>query len=460
MSEKVYKVAVLGSGPGGYVAAIRAAQLGASVAVIEERELGGTCLNRGCIPSKALIESARAFKIAKNAADFGVNLENPKPDFKAVRQRQAKILETLRGGIAGLFKRSKIDVITGRGRLVDKNNIAVENPDGETTVTAEKIILATGSEPVKPKGFDFDGKKIITSDHALSLDALPKNVLIIGGGYIGCEFAGIFNSFGCQVTVVEALSRLLPGLDVDISAELIKAFKKAKIKVHLDTKCESLEKSARKVKAKLSGADEISVDAVLFSVGRAINTRKIGLDKVGVELEKGAVKIDERCRTNVPNIFAIGDITAKIQLAHLASKQGMVAAECAMGRDSKIDYRVVPACVFTDPEIGTVGMTEDEAKKAGIEVKSSKFPFRALGKAHALGEIDGYTKIIADAKTGEVIGVHIIGAHATELIAEAALAMKLEATVGEISDTIHAHPTMAEGMMESAAAWLGHAVHA
>ena len=442
------RVVVLGGGPGGYVAAIRAAQLGGKVALIEERELGGVCLNRGCIPTKALTESVHVLSLARRGAEFGVSCSDIAPDYARMAQRKDEICDRLRKGVAMLLKKNKVEVIQGRGKLVNRNVIEVKRESETNRVTGENLILATGSEPLRPKIFPFDGKTVLTSDDALKLENPPESVLIIGGGYIGAEWASIFRGLGSSVTVVEMMEQLLPRSDADIARELFRSFRRARIAVHLGTKVESVEAKDGRCTCTLSNEKNVEVEKVLICIGRSPSSTDIGLEAVGLETDRGAIPIDEHCRTAAPNIYAIGDVTAKLMLAHLASRQGIVAAECAMGRASKIDYRVVPACVFTHPEIASVGMTNTECAAAGIEVKEARFPFLALGKAQAMGETTGWTKIIADAKTGEVLGVHIIGFHASDLIAEAALAMAMEATVEEIAHTIHAHPTLPEAIME------------
>jgi len=454
-----YDVVVLGGGPGGYVAAIRAAQLGGKTALVEERELGGTCLNRGCIPTKALVESTRALSIARRAAEFGVSCGAPVPDFGRMLQRKDEICDRLRKGIQALLKKNKVDLITGRGRLADRHTIEVGNGSSARKVTAHNLIIATGSEPLRLPQFPFDGKTVLDSDDALQLKEVPKSILIVGGGYIGAEWAGIFRELGATVTLVEMMGQLLPRSDADLAKEIFRIFRKSNIEIHLETQVRSVQVGAAGAACALSNGKSLTAERVLVSVGRSLNSKEIGLEAAGVKTEKDAITIDEHCRTNVPNIYAIGDVTAKLMLAHVASRQGIVAAECAMGRDRKMSYRVVPSCVFTHVEIGSVGMTSEECAAAKREVKESRFPFMALGKAQAAGETQGWAKIIADAGTGEVLGVHIIGPHASDLVAEAALAMTMEATVEEIAHTIHAHPTLPEAIMESAEAWLGRGIH-
>jgi dihydrolipoamide dehydrogenase len=451
---------VVGGGPGGYVAAIRAAQLGARTALIEERELGGTCLNRGCIPTKALVESARAYSTARRGAEFGIVCSDLRPDYARMSQRKDEVCARLRKGVQSLLERSKVEIIVGRGKLADRHTVEVAAAGGEPRkVSAHHLILATGSEPAKPAAFPFDGKSVLTSDDALRLQEIPKSLLVVGGGYIGVEWASIFGELGARVTIVEMMDQLLPRSDTDLAKELFRIFKKSGMDIHLQTQVKSVKVQADGVACELSSGKSVVADKVLVSVGRSLNSREIGLEAAGVKSERGAILIDEHCRTNVPNIYAIGDVTGKIQLAHVASRQGIIAAECAMGHDRKMDYRVVPSCVFTHIEIGSVGMTSAECAAAKIEVKESRFPFMALGKAQAIGETQGWAKIIAEAKSGEVLGVHVIGAHASDLIAEAGLAMAMEATVEEIAQTIHAHPTMPEVFSEAAMAWLGRGVH-
>jgi len=454
-----YDLLVLGGGPGGYVAAIRGAQLGAEVGLIEERELGGACLNRGCIPTKALIESVHVLSLARRGAEFGVSCTDVGADYTRMSQRKDAICGRLRKGVGALLKKNKVTVVAGRGKLVDRHTIEVAGNSERSRVSGENIILATGSEPLRIKGFPFDGRTVLTSDDTLQLEEIPRSILIVGGGYIGAEWASIFRGLGAEVVVVEMMEQLLPRSDNDLAKELFRAFKKSGIEIHLETKVESVNKRGKGALCKLSNGNQVETDKVLVCVGRSLNTADIGLDQVGIKTERGAIPVDEHCRTSVPNIYAIGDITAKLMLAHVASHQGIVAAECALGRESRADYRVVPACVFTVPEIASVGLTSNECAAAGINVKEARFPFMALGKAQAMGETDGWAKIIADAGTGEVLGVHIIGFHASDLIAEAALAMAMEATVEEIAHCIHAHPTLPEALMEAGEAWMGQGIH-
>jgi len=459
MSRNEYTIAVLGAGPGGYVAAIRAAQLGASVALVEEGELGGVCLNRGCIPTKAMLESVHVLDLARRAHEYGVKVPEAAPDLGAIMDRKDRVCDALRRGVASLMKKNKVDVLRGRGVLKDRHTLRVSDPDGEIEVRAEKIILATGSAPQALPDFPFDGERIVGSDDALSFDHVPESLLIVGGGFIGCEWAGIYGPLGARIIVVEMMDRLLPAMDADLGRKLYKAFRKAKVEVHLGTRAESLEVVEDGVKVALSDGEERTVEKVMVCVGRRPRVENLGLAEVGVEVERGGVRVDEHGLTSVPNIYAVGDVTGGPLLAHFASAQGVVAAEHAMGRESALDARVVPAAVFTRPEIGTVGLTEAEANERGINAKSATFPMRGLGRAHALGETDGFFKIVADADTGEVLGCHILGPHASDLIAEAALALRLECTVEELVRTIHAHPTLPEGLKEAGEVWLDRPIH-
>jgi dihydrolipoamide dehydrogenase len=456
-----YDIAVIGSGPGGYVAALRAAALGKKTCVIERKALGGVCLNRGCIPTKTLAHTAEVYAQAVAGEEIGVIAKDVTVDFAKMQAAKDAVVKKLSGGVGFLLKRAKVDVLMGTGKLTDRKTIAVAlNDGGEETVEAEKIIIATGSDPARPGFISFDSDRVMTSDEALQLDALPKSIFILGGGYIGCEFASIFAQLGVKVTVVEMLDSLLPGLDADVGAEIGKVLKKLKVKVHTGTKLEGLEAGEKGVIASLEGGKTVEADLALVCIGRTMLSDGIGLDHAGVSVEDGAIVIDEHCQTSVAGIYAIGDVTGKLQLAHVASAQGIVAAEHAAGQAATMDYRCIPAAVFTEPEVGTVGLTEAEAIEAGYDVHAAKFPMQALGRALAIGETAGFAKVVGDKKTGEVLGVHVVGAHASDVIAEGGIAIALEATVGELAHSVHAHPTLPEAIMEAARAWLGQGIHA
>jgi dihydrolipoamide dehydrogenase len=373
-------------------------------------------------------------------------------------QRKDDVVKKLRTGIAGLLKSHGVTVLAGTGSLAARKTVRIEKDGAVTEVAAKKVIVATGSESAMPSFIPFDGMKIIESKAALSLAALPNSIIIIGGGVIGCEFASMLTAFGVKVTVIEMLDRLLPLEDKDISAALTKVFDKAGITVHTGAKAEKIAVTPAGVTCEIAG-QAISAEMMLVAIGRAMNTKGLGLEEAGVKIEKGAVIVDEHLQTTAAGVYAIGDITAKLQLAHVASAQGIVAAEHATGLDSRMDYAVVPNCIFTTPEIGTVGMSEAKAAERG-EIRVGTFHFAGLGKAMAMGETTGFCKIVADAKTDAVLGVQIIGPHATDLVAEAALAIKLQCTARELAKTIHAHPTLAEGLMEAAHAVHGECIHA
>jgi len=454
-----YDIGIIGSGPGGYVAAIRAAQLGASVCIIEYRELGGCCLNRGCIPTKAMLHCAHVYQMAKHGAEFGVKCGKPELDLAQVHKHKDTVVARLRQGVAGLMKKNKVTVLEGTGRLTGAHEIAVARADGEERIQCDKIILATGSESRRLPGMPYDGETVLSSDGLLTMAAVPKSLLVVGAGAIGCEWAGMFADFGASVTVVEVLDQVLPGLDADVGKEMLKAFKKAKMKVYTGTQVDSLKATAKGVKAELSNGKTVQAEKALIAVGRGLCSDELGLEDVGVAVGNGAIQINEHCQTSVPHIYAIGDVTGKMLLAHLASRQGIVAVEHAMGHESAINYNQVPACIFTDPEVACIGLTEAQAKEQGLDYKVSKFQFQASGKAQAMAAATGFVKLIGDAKYGEILGAHIVGPRASDYIAEIAVAMKLEATVAEVADTIHPHPTLSEGIMESAEGWYGRMIH-
>lgn len=447
------KIAVLGAGPGGYVAAIRAAQLGAEVTVIEAGEVGGTCLNWGCIPTKTLIASAELLHKTRNADTYGLLLQGSvSPDIGKIVERKNRVVSTQVKGIRGLFKSWGISLIEGRGVLTSLHTIHVTLKDGTSSdINADRIIIATGSRPAQIPVFPFDGEKILSSDHAVNPDSIPDSLLIIGAGVIGCEFAFIYRSFGSDVTMVEMMPHAVSTEDEEISELLERELKKNRIKLLTDTSVQKVETGGSGVTVTLSNGKSVEAQKVLVSIGRAINSENIGLEDIGVQKGKrGEIIVNSRMQTSVADIYAIGDAVGGIMLAHLASKEGIVAAENATGGNSEINYQVVPAAIFTSPEIASVGLREKQAAEKGLKYKVGRFQYRGLGKAHAMGEIAGLFKIIADEATDRILGAHIIGPHASDLIHEAALAMGKGLTARDIAHTIHAHPTLAEGVMEAA----------
>ena len=454
------KIIVIGAGPGGYIAAIRAAQLGAEVTIIEKSEVGGTCLNVGCIPTKTLLASVEVLSSIKEAAKFGINVGEAVPDLSRMMSRKDKVVGQLRKGIEYLLKNKKIVLIKGSGKILEPGKVEVVKDDGSREeLSADKIIIATGSESAKPSLFPFDGEKVITSKEALSLEKIPESLLIVGAGAIGVEFGCIFAALGTRVTIVEMLPQVLPTEDAEIARELEKQLKRKRIKVHTGTKIEKVESLKLKVESELSSGEKVETEKVLVAVGRKLNSENLGLEEAGIKTEKGRIVVNEKLETNIAGIYAIGDVAGGILLAHKASTEGIIAAENASGQDSVMDYRAVPGCIFTLPEVASVGLTEQKAEEARQEIRIGKFPFRALGKAQAVGQVEGMVKIVADAESDEILGIHIIGPHATDLIAEGVLAIKAEVTAEELGNIIHAHPTLAEGIMEAAHAVHGKAIH-
>lgn len=456
------KIAILGAGPGGYVAALRAAQLGAEVTVIEESEVGGTCLNWGCIPTKTLIASAEALHKTKNAADFGLDFSGSvSPNIRKIMERKQKVVDIQVKGIRGLFKSWGVKLLEGRGLIINPKKIRVTLKDGAAQeIDADRIIISTGSKPARISQFPFDGKMILSSDHAVTLDVIPKSLLIIGAGVIGCEFAFIYREFGSEVTMVEMMPRAVSTEDEEISALLERELKKNKIKLITNTGVQKVDVKEDSVAATLSDGRTIEAEKVLVSIGRAVNSRDVGLETIGVKTgNRGEILVNEKMETNVEGIYAVGDVVGGIMLAHLASREGLVAAENAVGGNALMKYDVVPAAIFTSPEIASVGLREHQVKEKNITYKVGRFQFRALGKAHAMGEIAGLFKIISEEATDKILGAHIIGPHASDLIHEVAVAMEGGLTAKDIAHTIHAHPTLAEGIMEAAEDVHGTAVH-
>jgi len=445
------------------VAAIRAAQLGAQVTVVEAREVGGTCLNQGCIPTKALVYSAEALELVRHAKSYGVEVSGEVTgNLQAMMDRKDKIVATQRKGIRALFKNNKIRLVEGRGSLKDERTVFVQGDDGKTEeISADRILIATGSRPASIPAFPLDGQRILSSDDALFLRNIPETLLIIGAGVIGCEFAFILNALGAKVTLVEMMPHAVSLADEEISLLLERELKKKKIKLFCNRKISSVKEGPEgKMVAALDGEEKLSADQVLVSIGRSFNTEGLNLEGVGVSCgPRGEIRVNERMETNIPGIYAIGDVVGGIMLAHVASTEGIVAVENAMGTDSVMDYTVVPSAIFTMPEIGSVGLTEKQARESGREIRIGTFPYRGLGKAHAMGKITGMTKIIADAETDRLLGMHVMGAHASDIVQEGAVVLQMGGKVSDLGRTIHSHPTLSESVMEAAHAVHGVSIH-
>jgi len=454
-----YDVVVIGSGPAGYAAAFRVAQLGGHVAMIEKDVLGGTCLNRGCVPTKSLLEAAGLLGQMRRAQDLGLGCDNPRADMAKLVERKDAHVAKLRGGVEQLAKGLGIEVVAGTGTLAAKNAVRVETANGERTLTAKAIIIATGSEPQALGALPFDHRTVLSSTSLLDLKTLPASLLIVGGGYIGCEFATLYAALGSKVTIVEMLDQLLPGQDARIARTLQASFKKRGIAFHLGTKVERLDAGKGAATATLTSGETVEAEKVLVSVGRRLNADGIGIETVGVKTENGRIIVDKYLETNVTGIFAVGDVIGGWLLAHVGHHEGLVAAENAMGEMRPMDYRAVPACVYTHPEIATVGLDEAQAKEAGRQVVTGRFPFAATSKAVVADETDGFVNVVADAGTKQLLGVQIVGPHATELIGEAAVLVRLQATLEALAETIHPHPTLSEALMEAALDALGRPLH-
>lgn len=451
-----YNVTVIGSGPGGYVAAIRCAQLGLKTAIVEKYDtLGGTCLNVGCIPSKALLDSSEHFYNAKtHFAEHGIDVTEPKVNFTQMIKRRGEVVKSNVDGIAYLMKKNKIDVHTGVGSFVDKNTIRVSGKNGkETTLTTEKVIIATGSKPTALPFAPFDKKRIISSTEALELKEIPKHLIVIGGGVIGMELGSVYARIGSKVTVVEFLDSLIPTMDGTMGKELLKATKKLGIEFFLGHKVTSLENKGKEVVVKAESKDgktvELKGDYCLVSIGRKPYTDGLGLDKVGVELEKGQIKVNDHLRTNVDNIYAIGDVVRGAMLAHKAEEEGVFVAERLVGQKPHINYLLIPGVVYTWPEVASVGFTEEQLKSNGQAYKVGTFPYKALGRARASGDTDGLVKVLADKQTDEILGIHIIGARAADMIAAGVTAMEYRASAEDVARMSHAHPTYMEAVKEA-----------
>lgn len=463
---KEYDVVIIGGGTGGYVAAIRASQLGLKAAVVEKGKLGGTCLHAGCIPSKALLRSAEVYSTAKNAAAFGVIAPEVGLDFSRVQERKAEITDRLFKGVQHLMKKGKIDVYEGKGRILESRNILVEFNNGEENITLapKNIVIATGSRPRTFPGLEADGTYVMTSDEALQMEELPKSIIIVGGGVIGIEWASMLVDFGLEVTVIEFADRIIPTEDADISKEVQRLMKKKGVKIVTGARVlpHTLEKGEGvTIKAECKGEEKIfSADKLLVSVGRLPNIETISLENTGIDVARGFIVTNEFYQTSEPNIYAIGDVIGGLQLAHVASYEGIIAVEHMAGKDpAPLNSSLVSKCIYSNPEVASVGLTEEEAKLRGYGVKTGKFSFRAIGKALVFGESDGFVKLVVEEGSNKLLGAHMVGPHVTDMITEAGLARVLEATSMDIARTIHPHPTLAEAIGEAALAVDGLAIH-
>lgn len=462
MNEEI-DVVIIGGGPGGYVAAIKAAHLGLKAVLVEKDKLGGVCLNKGCIPTKALVSIAELLNHLQRAEEFGIQVKDYSFDFPAIMKRKDLITRRLSSGVEQLMKANRVRIVRGEGQIVEPGTVEVLDAEREKEVIKTKnIIIATGSSVMKLPLPGIDSEGVITSDEALSLSELPSRMLIIGGGVVGIEFAGIFRALGVEVTVVEMLPRILLPIDEEIARRLTQILKRKGIEILTDCKVKGIKKNNQNLEVLVSTSDgekKLETEKVLLAAGRVPELGNIDVRGLGIELDGKTIKVDEKMRTNIPGIYAVGDVVGKIMLAHVASREGIVAVENISGKEVLMDYKVVPNCVFSMPEVASVGLTEEEAKKENNNIKISKFPFMANGKALGMGETEGMVKIIADGDTLELLGVHILGVHASDLIAEGTLALSMEATAFEIVNTIHAHPTLAETIAEAAEGITGKPIH-
>jgi len=455
-----YDVVVVGTGPGGYVCAIRAAQLGLSVATVEDDRPGGVCLNWGCIPTKALLRNAEVVQLVEKAETFGISVQGMKVDYAAAVQRSRGVADRMAKGVEFLFRKNKITLVPGTGTLKSKSVVEVRGKDGTTTLEAGRaVILATGSEPKSLPGVAIDEKTVISSNGAVRNEAKPKSIVVIGAGAVGVEFADVYRSYGVEVTLLEALPRIVPIEDEEVSTQLTRSLSRRGITIKTGVKVSAVKPLGASVVVETDGG-RFEAEQVLMAVGRGARTKGVGLEALGVTLERGFVKVSPTMETSVKGVYAIGDMAGAPLLAHKAMAEGVVAAEAVAGKNPRpVDYGNVPSCTYCRPQVASIGLTESKAKEGGREVAVGKFPFTANGKAVALGETEGFIKVVADKKTGEILGVHIIGPEATEIIHEFAVGRTLEATVDEIMHTIHAHPTLSEAALEATLAALGQAIH-
>jgi len=455
-----FDITIIGGGTGGYVAAIRAAQLGARVVLIERDEVGGTCLLRGCIPTKAFLATAEVLAKAKEAEKFGVQVSDVKLAYPKALERKNAIVQRLVNGVHQLLKAHKVEYVHGEAKLLGGNRVSVTLPQGQARGESEKIVVATGSKAMRPAMFKFDGRNVITSKEALDLTEVPKSILIIGGAYVGCEFASMFRDFGAEVTIVEMLPQIIPTEEREVAQTLKSEFKKRGINILTNTKITNMDVSDGKVKATTEGGEVIEAEKALIAVGRAVESQGVGLDEAGIDHdERGAVIVNERMETNVPGIYAVGDVLGTIMLAHVAGTQGTVAVANALGGSRTFSYGAIPYCIYTRPEIASVGMKEKDAAEAGYEVATGKFRFTALGKAMVIEDTTGFVKVVADKKTEKVLGASLVGPHVTDIIHELVLAVHAGITVEQLAEMIHAHPTLPEAIHEADEAVHKQAIH-
>lgn len=455
------KIIIIGAGPGGYVAGIRAAQLEADVTIIEENQIGGTCLNRGCIPTKSLLASTEALLLVRRASELGIEVGEAVPNFSRMMERKDRIVSGLRGGVDYLLKANKVKVIKGKASFLGSHKIHIETDTGTQKLEGEKIIIASGSKPIILPFIDFDHLAVLTSEEALELKQIPQSLLIVGAGVIGCEFASIFNPLGTKITMVEMMDQILPTEDKRVAQAMQQALQKRGISIFTKTKLEEIiEYREDGITARFDNGEKVTTEKILISVGREANAKGLGLENLSLKVSKeGNIIVNEKMETNLEGIYAIGDVVGGYLLAHVAFEEGIVAAENALGIDSKIDYTSVPNCIFTSPQIGTVGLTLDKAKEEEIEAKLARFPFAVSGKAQAAGEKDGFLQLVVEENSGIILGGQIIGPHAADLIHEIALAVRWGLTTEQVASTIHAHPTLSEAIMEAAKKAEGKPIH-
>ena len=464
MAEKTYDVTIVGAGPGGYVAAVRAAQLGLSVALVEKEHLGGVCLNWGCIPTKSLLRNAEVISLLRRGKEFGFTVSGLEVDFGAAVDRSRKVSGRLVKGIGALMRKNKVEVIEGTGTLKSANAVEVTlNAGGTRTLETRNVIIATGGRARTIPGIEVDGERVLTYRQAIVLRELPASVVVVGAGPIGMEFAHVWSTYGAEVTVVEMLPHAVPLEDEEVSKEIERAFKRRKVQLLTSTRVQGVETTADGVRVTVAGEkgeQVLEAERALIAIGVRPNSEDLGLEGIGVQVERGNVVVDDSMRTNVPGVYAIGDVTGKLALAHVASAQGIVAAETIAGAETvTLDYEAMPRCTYCQPQVASFGITEAQAAERGHEVKVGKFPFRPNGKALGLGDYDGFVKIVADAASGEILGSHLVGPEVTELLPELVLARQWELTPEEIARTVHAHPTLSEVLMEAAHGVFGTPIH-